>query len=293
MAVDGQMKTFWASKYDDTAEPVEFLVDLGRIHTLHDMEVFWEFPARVFSVSLSTDGSHFTEVFATDANVMPTSRLALGGSEGRKVRIAMKEVRRSAGHESVDRLRSNGLRDLRTLCLFCWIAASSNGCNVCCLFVKLCVNFVLRCLRVRFQGHRLYGIRAVSVYAQGLRAVVSDCGKAAKSSDARDKYFLTAATEFDEAPAKSFLSELPALESARAALAPDIAELSNALPKLESCGTHAFPRQLAFQKLGQMRKQIVARGSSASSLSAFDTEDLDVILKAARSTIISIRGALA
>lgn len=242
MAVDGQMKTFWASKYDDTAGPVEFLVDLGSIHTLHDMEVFWEFPARAFSVSLSTDGSHFTEVFATDANVMPTSRLALGGSEGRKVRITMKEPHPTGA---------------------------------------------------TFQGHRLYGIRTVSVYAQGLRAVVSDCGKASKSSDARDKYFLTAATEFDEAPAKSFLSELPALESARVALAANIAELSDALPKLESCGMHALSRQRASQKLGQMRKQIVARGSSASLLSAVDTEDLDVLLKAARSTIISIRGALA
>lgn len=287
------MKTFWASKYDDTAEPVEFLVDLGSIHTLQDMDVFWEFPARAFSVALSTDGSHFTEIFATDANVMPTSRLALGGGEGRKVRITMKEVCRSAGHESVDRLQSNGLSDLRTLFLFCWIAASPNGCNVCCLFVKLCVNCVLRCLCVRFQGHRLYGIRAVSVYAQGLRAVVSDCGKAAKSSDARDKYFLTAANEFDESPAKSFLSELPALESAKAALAVSIAELSDALPKLESCGMHAFSRQRAFQKLAQMREQVVARGSSVSSLSAVDTEDLDVLLKAARSTIVTIRGALA
>lgn len=148
-------------------------------------------------------------------------------------------------------------------------------------------------IRVRFQGHRLYGIRAVSVYAQGLRAVVSDCGKASKSSDARDKYFLATASEFDESPAKSFRSELPALESARAALAASIAELSDALPKLDSCGMHALPRQRAFQNLGQLRKQVVARGSSASSSSAVDTEDLDVLLRTARSTIVSIRGALA
>ena len=139
----------------------------------------------------------------------------------------------------------------------------------------------------------MYGIRVVSVYAQGLRAVVSDCGKAAKSADARDKYFLTTANEFDESPAKSFRSELPALESARAALAASIAELSDALPKLESCGIHAFPRQLAAQKLGRLRKQVAARGSSAASPSAVDTEDLDMLLKAARSTIVSIRGALA
>ena len=138
----------------------------------------------------------------------------------------------------------------------------------------------------------MYGIRVVSVYAQGLRAVVSDCGKAAKSADARDKYFLTAANEFDESPAKSFRSESPALESARAALAASIAELSDALPKLESCGVHALPRQHAAQKLG-LRKQVAARASSATSPSVVDTEDLDMLLKAARSTIVSIRGALA
>ena len=39
MAVDGQTKTFWASKYDDTADPVEFLVDLGSTHTLQNMDI--------------------------------------------------------------------------------------------------------------------------------------------------------------------------------------------------------------------------------------------------------------
>ena len=92
MAVDGQMKTFWASKFDDTTEPVEFLVDLGIVHNLKNMDIFWEFPARSFSVSLSTDGEHFNEVFATDANVLVTSRVALGGNNARKVCILMKEV---------------------------------------------------------------------------------------------------------------------------------------------------------------------------------------------------------
>ena len=94
-------------------------------------------------------------------------------------------------------------------------------------------------------------------------------------------------------PPNLFAANCLALESARAALAASIAELSDALPKLESCGMHAFFRQRAFQKLGQLRNQVVARESSASSPSAVDTEDLDVLLKAARLTIVSIRGALA
>ena len=124
----------------------------------------------------------------------------------------------------------------------------------------------------------MYGIRGIAVYADGLRAVVSDCGKAAKSSDGRDKYFLSAAGEFDDSPA---------------ALASSIAELGDALPKLESCGVHAFSRQRKLRNFGQLHKQVVARVGSASALSTVDAEDLDGLLTAARSTIVSIRGALA
>ena len=92
MALDSQPKTFWASKFDDIAEPVEFVVDLGAIHPLHSMDISWEFPARAFSVSQSDDGVHFAEVFATDANVVHTSRVALGGVIARKVRIVMREA---------------------------------------------------------------------------------------------------------------------------------------------------------------------------------------------------------
>ena len=145
----------------------------------------------------------------------------------------------------------------------------------------------------RFQGHTLYGIKGISVFANGLLAVVSECGKASKSSDARDKYFLSTASEFDDSPAKAFRSELPALEAARAALAASISELSDALPQLESCGVHAFSRQQASQTFERFRKQDITRGGSTTQLSAVDAEDLNLLLAAARSTIVSIRGVLA
>ena len=126
-----------------------------------------------------------------------------------------------------------------------------------------------------------------------MRAVVSECGKASKSSDARDKYFLSTASEFDDSPAKTFRSELPALEAARAALAASISELSDALPQLESCGVHASFRQQASQTFERVRRQDITRGGSTSQLSAVDTEDLNLLLAAARSTIVSIRGVLA
>lgn len=140
MAMDGQMKTFWASKFDDTTEPVEFLVDLGVVHNLKNMDIFWEFPARSFSVSLSTDGEHFNEVFATDANVLHTSRMALGASSARKVRIMMKEVCWRGAHKSADRLFLKSVRVLRTFsCLL--IAAPSNGCVVRTFLLVVCDGF--------------------------------------------------------------------------------------------------------------------------------------------------------
>ena len=145
----------------------------------------------------------------------------------------------------------------------------------------------------RYQGHKLYGIKGTSVYANGLRAVVSDCGKASKSADARDKYFLSAATEFDESPAKAFRSELPGLEAARAALAASIAELVDALPQLENCGAHAFSRQRVSQGSRQLQQHVIGRNARALDSGTVDVEDLNMLLTAARSTIVGIRGALA
>ena len=139
----------------------------------------------------------------------------------------------------------------------------------------------------------MYGIKGISVYANGLRAVFSDCGKASKSADARDKYFLSAATEFDESPAKAFRSELPALEAARAALAASIAELVDALPQLENCGGHAFSRQRVSQGFRQLQQHVMGRNARALDSGTVDVQDLNSLLTVARSTIVGIRGALA
>ena len=92
MAVDDNGDTYWASKFDDTSSPVEFVVDFGDAQKLHSIELSWEFPARSFAIASSVDGVHFTDVYATDANVLKTSRVPLGDVVARKLRISMTEV---------------------------------------------------------------------------------------------------------------------------------------------------------------------------------------------------------
>ena len=61
-------------------------------------------------------------------------------------------------------------------------------------------------------GHSVYGITDLALRATGLQAIVEDCAMAAKSHDARDKYFQSFVGEFGECSSKALRSELPALE---------------------------------------------------------------------------------
>ena len=84
MAVDDNDGTYWASKFDEKSSPVEFVIDFGELQKLHSIDLSWEFPARSFAIASSADGMHFTDVYATDANVLQTSRIALGHVAARK-----------------------------------------------------------------------------------------------------------------------------------------------------------------------------------------------------------------
>ena len=92
MAVDDSEETFWASRFDDTSDAVEFVIDFGDMHTLASLEIFWEFPAKAFSVSVSSDGEHYSEVYATEVNVLQSSKVALASASARKLRISMREA---------------------------------------------------------------------------------------------------------------------------------------------------------------------------------------------------------
>ena len=87
------------------------------------------------------------------------------------------------------------------------------------------------------QGHSLYGIASLSFVAGGLRTVVDECAKVGKTADARDKLFISYVGEFDRCPSKALRDETPVLGAAVASLATAVADLSDVLPQLPSCGS--------------------------------------------------------
>jgi len=91
MAVDGKDSSYWASKLD-AEQPQTFTIDFGSKKKLHHAVVTWEFPAKSFVMSLSTDGSTWSDAFAIDTNVMNVSRIPLGYQYATKAKITMYET---------------------------------------------------------------------------------------------------------------------------------------------------------------------------------------------------------
>jgi len=90
-AVDGDKRTYWASKPGDVGAPVELVIDFGSAVKLERLDVDWEFPAKSFSIALSEDGLSFQEVFATDVNVLNSTSASVGSRYARKAKVVMTE----------------------------------------------------------------------------------------------------------------------------------------------------------------------------------------------------------
>jgi hypothetical protein len=81
-----------ASALDPTG-PVTITTDLGDQKKLRAVDIGWEFPAKSFTVGVSTDGVKWSEVYATDTNVLSSVSIPLGSVSASRVRVVMHEVR--------------------------------------------------------------------------------------------------------------------------------------------------------------------------------------------------------
>lgn len=86
-----------ASALDPTG-PVTITTDLGDEKKLRTIDIGWEFPAKSFTVGVSTDGVKWSEVYATDTNVLSSVSIPLGSVSASRVRVVMHEVRSLVSH---------------------------------------------------------------------------------------------------------------------------------------------------------------------------------------------------
>lgn len=126
MAVDGSSSTFWASALDPTG-PVTITADLGDQKKLRAVDISWEFPAKSFTVAVSTDGVKWSEVFATDTNVLSSVSIQLGSISASRVRVVMHEASASFHGRAVYGIRELVVRAprLQTIVEDCAAAAGS------------------------------------------------------------------------------------------------------------------------------------------------------------------------
>ena len=139
-------------------------------------------------------------------------------------------------------------------------------------------------------GHKLFGVRSIKVLTRLLQPVLAPCAAAAKSPDARDKFFAVAVNAFDPKASATLAAELPALESADAALSAVVVELAGALPAMSSCKPAG---SVLLQANGTMAKTRQTRQARRSGLDlVLDVTQETALLQEARATVIAARGLL-
>jgi len=89
-AVDQNEASYWASGLDENG-PVEFILDLGSTASVENIIISWEYPAKSFSLALSSDGMRWNQVFETTVNAITSTFVPVGGKLASKLKIVMKE----------------------------------------------------------------------------------------------------------------------------------------------------------------------------------------------------------
>ena len=221
----------WVSKLDE-ASPVTLTVELDEPAPVLEVGLDFEFVPSSFSLQTSSGAGKWTDVYATDTNVLKTTAVPLTGHFVHGVRLVVKKAHATEG--------------------------------------------VLG-------GHALYGVRSFKVMAPQMRAVLEPCAVAAKSGDARDKYFAVAVGSFDPAAGAQLRSELPGLEAADAALAGAVTELAEVVPDVHACKK----KGVAFSKKSKSRE-----GSSRRLFGAAELAEQKALFDEAKQTIVSARSFL-
>ena len=138
-------------------------------------------------------------------------------------------------------------------------------------------------------GRKLFGVRSARVMAHPMQPALVQCVTAGKSVDGRDKYFPVAVSGFDPQAAAALAAELPALESADAALSAVVLELAETLPAISSCKPAAAMLLNSNATVRQLRRKVE---QAASSLS-LDMRQESAVLQEARATVLAVRSLLA
>lgn len=77
----------------DPVGPVSLTLDLGSEKRLADLDIDWEYPAKTFSVDVSSDGIKWKQLYGTDSNVLASTSIALGSTTAKHVKVTMREAR--------------------------------------------------------------------------------------------------------------------------------------------------------------------------------------------------------
>ena len=138
-------------------------------------------------------------------------------------------------------------------------------------------------------GRKLFGVRSARVMAHPMQPALVQCATAGKSVDGRDKFFPVAVSGFDPQAAAALAAELPALESADAALSAVVLELAEALPAISTCKPAAAVLLNSNATVRQVRRKVE---QAASGLSLHLSQE-SAVLQEARATVLAVRSLLA
>lgn len=155
----------------------------------------------------------------------------------------------------------------------------------------------------KMSGHSYYAIKSISVLAPRLRAALDDCAAAARSKDARDKYFPSYVSNFDPSSASVLQAELPQLLAAKASLSSALSRIAAVQAKVSECGsTRILRADVHDAGVLQGDTLLASLSRSASPVSGLeeladieqgiDLVGIEAFLALAKATIVDMRASL-